>query len=284
MKNSMRLGLVVAVASLLFAGPAAANGYGEEGEVGGGPTEEEVEREYEETEEQIEREGEEVERDVEREMREEEEEIGGGPTEEAEPMAEPEDIDEPYEEPEPLVAEEEPGLLTPMGIGITVGGGVLGFTDGDFNDFVDTGGGWEGRVAVGTRTLLGFEAAYVGTANDIDTFGVEDDAILLSNGAEAALRLNLATTPLKPYILAGAGWKHYEVENTDVNTSNLQDADDVFEFPLGAGLNYSYRRFIADVRGTFRPAVDSEMLRSDIANEENELHTWKAGANVGFEF
>lgn len=201
-----------------------------------------------------------------------------------EEVAEPIEIDEPYEEPEPLVEDRGSDTLTPMGMGVQIGGGAVGFTDGDFNDFVDVGGGWEGRVLFGTRTLLGFEAAYNGSANDIDTFGVEDDAILLSNGVEGAFRLNLSTTPVKPYILAGAGWKHYEVENTDVNTSSLQDADDVIEFPLGAGLSYSYNRFIADLRGTFRPTIDNEMLRSEVANDEAELHNWRAGANVGFEF
>lgn len=244
MRTFKLLGLAFALGSLLIAGPAAAQDYGEE-------------------------------------MDEDEGIVEPG---EREPIAEPEEIDEPYDEPTPLVERDEPGLLTPFGIGVTVGGAGVGFTDGDFNDFVDVGGGWEGRITLGTRTLLGFEAAYVGTANGLDTFGVEDDAILLSNGVEGAFRLNLTDAAVKPYILAGAGWKHYEVENTNVNTSNLQDADDVIEFPLGAGLNYSYRRFIADVRGTFRPAIDSELLRTEIAQEENELHTWKAGANIGFEF
>jgi hypothetical protein len=237
MKTTKLLGLIFAAASLLVAGPVAAQDYGEEDEPG-----------------------------------------------EQEPIAEPVDIDEPYDEPSPIVQRDQPGTLTPFGMGLTIGGAAVGFTDGDFNDFVDVGGGWEGRVIFGTRTMLGFEAAYVGTANGLDTFGVEDDAILLSNGAEGVFRLGLTNTQVQPYLLAGAGWKHYEIENTDVNTSNLQNSDNVIEFPLGAGLNYKYNRFIADVRGTFRPAVDDELLRSEVAQDENELHTWKAGANIGFEF
>lgn len=203
---------------------------------------------------------------------------------EQEPIAEPVDIDEPYDEPSPVVERDRANTLTPFGMGVTIGGGPTGFTDGDFNDFVDVGGGWEGRLAFGTRTMLGFEAAYIGTANGLDTFGVEDDAILLSNGVEGVFRLNLSTTQVQPYVLAGAGWKHYEIENTNVNTSNLQDSDNVIEFPLGAGLGYRYNRFIADVRGTFRPAVDDELMRSEVAQDENELHTWRAAANIGFEF
>ncbi len=261
MKNLKLLGVAIAAGSLLIAGPATAQE----------DTEDYEEREVQEIEE----------RDYERQqIRQEEDEMEPG---EQEPIAQPEEIDEPYDEPTPLVRD-EPRTLTPFGMGVAIGGGVNGFTDGDFNDSVDVGGGWTGRVILGTRTLLGFEAAYTGTANGLDTFGVEDDAILLSNGVEGVFRLNLSETQVKPYVLAGAGWKHYEITNTDVNQSNLQNSDNVIDFPLGAGLSYNYNRFIADLRGTFSPSVDDEIMRSEVAQEENSMHTWKAGANVGFEF
>jgi opacity protein-like surface antigen len=242
MKHTNKLlGLIFAAASVLIAGPVAAQDYGQDDEEVAEPTQQE-------------------------------------------PIADPVDIDEPYDEPSPIIQDNRAETLTPFGMGVTIGGGPVGFTDGDFNDFVDVGGGWEGRVLFGTRTVLGFEAAYTGSANGLDTIGVDDDAILLSNGAEGLFRLNLAQTAVRPYVLAGAGWKHYEIENTSTNTSSLQDSDNVIEFPLGAGLGYQYNRFIADVRGTFRPAVDNELLRSEVVQDENELHTWRAAANIGFEF
>ncbi|MFW5966556.1 MAG: outer membrane protein [Persicimonas sp.] len=301
MKHAKVLGILIAAGSLLLAGPVFAQDgdteyqslelsqfdepeedeYEDEAE----EFEEEADEETEEFEEEADEEQEELEREQE-EIREREEawDEQAEEQDEEDPMADPEELDEPYDEPSPLIEDEQRTTLTPWGLGVLIGGGVNGFTDSDFNDFVDTGGGWDGRVILGTRTMLGFEAGYSGTANGLDTFGVEDDAILLSNGAEGVFRLGLADAPVRPYVLAGAGWKHYEVTNTDVNTSNLQNSDNVIDFPLGAGLSYSYDRFLADLRGTFRPAVDDELMRSAEAQEENSLHTWRAGANVGFEF
>ena len=105
-----------------------------------------------------------------------------------------------------------------------------------------------------------------------------------ASSAEANLRLNLTTTAIKPYLVAGAGWKHYAVSNTDVNTSSLEDSDNVLEVPLGVGIGYSFNGFIADVRGTYRPAFDDDLIRSDIGNDDTGLDTWKVGANIGFEF
>lgn len=266
MKHRRLLGLAIFAASLLTAAPALANGgpYEEpeqppqEGDTGGGPTDEQTQGQQEEGQEEV------------------------TPPEEEEPQA----IEEPYEPPMAVGTEqqEQPATILPVGMSLTIGGGLNGFTDGDFNDFVDTGGGWEGRLAVGTRLPIGLEAAYVGTANDIDAIGVADNARLISNGLEGAIRLDLTRTMIKPYVLAGAGWKHYSVQNTNVNTSDLQDSDNVVTFPLAAGLNYKYKRFIGDVRGTFSPTIDNELFRSDVGNDENQLHTWKATANVGFEF
>lgn len=196
------------------------------------------------------------------------------------PMA----IDDPYAEPDPLIESSGSDTITPFGMGLTVGGGVVGFTDSDFNNNLHTGGGWEARATFGTKLPLAFEAAYVGTANRLNTFGVEDNAALVSNGVEGNLRLNLSNTIVKPYLVAGAGWKHYSVNNTDTNTSSLEDSDDVIEVPMGVGVSYNYSNFIADVRGTFRPAFDNDLMRSEVGNDDNELHTWKVGANLGFEF
>lgn len=249
MSKYKQLGLAIVVGSLLVAGPVAAQDYG----------------------------------DASDQSQQGDQDTVTAP-EEQEPMAQPEGLEEPYEEPAPMADEQGYQGVTAIGLGLTIGGGVNGFTDGDFNDFVDIGGGWEGRLAVGTRTVVGFEASYVGTANSINAPGLSSDATLLANGVNGAFRLNLSPTMVKPYILAGAGWKHYSVQNTSTVNSDIQDSDDVIEFPLGAGLSYNYNRFIADVRGTFTPVVDDELFRSAVGNDNNKLNTWKAAANIGFEF
>lgn len=200
------------------------------------------------------------------------------------PSVEPVSIDDPYMQPVPQVSSRQNRLLTPFGMGLTVGGGANGFTDSDFAKNVKVGGGWEARATFGTRMPVAVEAAYIGTANRLDTEGVSDNAVLLSNGVEADIRVNLSDTRVKPYVLAGAGWKRYSIQNTDTNNSSLNDSDNILEVPLGVGLSYSYNGFIADVRGTWRPAFDNDLTSSELGSGGEELHTWKAGANIGFEF
>lgn len=201
-----------------------------------------------------------------------------------EPTTAPGVLDTPYEPLESASRDDRDHLLTPFGMGLTIGGGANGFTDPDFVDNIEIGGGWEARVIFGTRSPVALEAAYQGTANKLNTFGLDDNAFLLSNGLEADLRLNVGTADLQPYVLAGAGWKHYSLQNTDTNTSSLNDSDNVLEVPLGVGFSYSFNRFIADVRGTWRPAFNDDLIRSDATNSDDKLHTWRAGANLGFEF
>jgi len=66
--------------------------------------------------------------------------------------------------------------------------------------------------------------------------------------------------------------------NDSYNTSDIDDEDDVLEIPLGLGVSYHRMGFLGDVRGTVRPAFDSELMGAG-----NELHTWAAEARLGFE-
>ncbi len=181
-------------------------------------------------------------------------------------------------------AEREPGLLTPMGMSLTVGGGVTAFTDQDMQDVTDPGGSWEARVTAGTREYIGLEAAYVGTAQAIDALGLDTDAILLGSGLEATARINLVKGQFQPYLLAGAGWMHYQIENADVNTSSINEDDDVLQVPLGIGFGYRYQRLILDARGMFRPTAYSDLVNPSTADETISLHSWTALARAGFEF
>jgi hypothetical protein len=118
----------------------------------------------------------------------------------------------------------------------------------------------------------------------VDALGLDEDAVLLSNGLEGALRLNLtADMAWQPYILGGVGWKHYNVTNTDVNTSDIRDDADALTIPVGVGLSYRYRNLVADVRGNLRPSLVEDLTASGDENDA-ALHTYSAHLNVGFEF
>ena len=184
---------------------------------------------------------------------------------------------------------EEEGPTTDFGIGLSVGGALNGFTDNEVNDFTEVGGGWEGRLTVGTRSIIGFEAAYIGTANEVDALGLDNDSILLANGVEGLARLNLlgftglgndAALGIQPFVAAGAGYKHYEVVNEDFNTSAIDGEGDVLEIPLEGGLSYMSNGFLIEARGSFKPVVEE----SNMFGNEAPLHNWGATLRVGTEF
>jgi hypothetical protein len=162
----------------------------------------------------------------------------------------------------------------------TVGGTYSDFARTDAQDFTTPGAGWEARYVFGTRTHLAGEAAYAAALNGLDTLGVEDNALLMANGAEASLRANMLTGELQPYLAAGFGWRHYEVVNTDTNTSDVANADDGVVVPMAVGLSYRYERAVADVRAMYRPAF----LDDIVAQDNTALDTFSAGVNLGFEF
>lgn len=174
------------------------------------------------------------------------------------------------------------------GLGIAAGGGVMDFVGSDLRGVTDTGGKWDARLVFGTRSPVAVEAAYIGSAQNIDTLGVEDSAILLSNGASAALRVNiLKDLPVQPYVSAGAGWRRFSVTNTDTNTSDLNDTDDIFEVPVAAGVAYRMGGFIADVRFAYRAAFADDLLRNaavDPGDIGAGLDNWDASLTLGVEF
>lgn len=178
------------------------------------------------------------------------------------------------------------------GFGLEAGGGVNEFASGPIASMTEAGGAWGARFTFGTRSPLALEAAYIGSANPIQTLGL-DRSTLMSNGAEGALRLHLlmaqlndsGSVMLKPYVLAGFAWKHYDLRGASENTSSVQDSDNVFEIPLGIGLSWNFGRFIADQRFDFRPAVSGEIIRDlDDDNDDGNLNTWSLTGRVGVEF
>jgi hypothetical protein len=175
-------------------------------------------------------------------------------------------------------ADDKPTLVTPFGMSAMVGGGVAQFIDSTANTNAPLGGEWTGRVTFGTRSFIGAEVAYLGTAQAIDALGVEDKAFLLSHGLEASLRLNATTGALQPYLTAGLGWRNYSVQNTLYNTSDIASSDNVMEIPVGVGLAYRYAGFVADLRLDVRPTFYEQLIGS------TSLSNWGVGAKLGWEF
>jgi hypothetical protein len=169
-------------------------------------------------------------------------------------------------------------LLSPIGMSAMIGGGVIQFVDAGANEMAPLGGSWTARFVFGTRTNLAGELAYLGSAQPIDALGVDDKAYLLSNGLEAAFRLNALTGAWQPYATVGVAWRRFDIQNTERNTSSLASTDNVTELPIGAGLAYRNSGFVADVRVELRPNLNTALIA------DTNLTSWQAGARLGFEF
>jgi len=173
-----------------------------------------------------------------------------------------------------------------VGAALLVGGGYEQFTNGNLRDMTGNGGTWNARAIAGTRQYVGVEAAYVGAARSINTLGLASNADLVSNGVEGALRLNIPVLSLggrqliEPFGFVGLGWQRYSVTNSNSNTSDLADRDDVMTMPVGAGFEYAYGRFIADARFTYRETYYNNLLRTS----GGKLNNWGLGTQLGVAF
>lgn len=181
--------------------------------------------------------------------------------------------------------------LSELGFAISAGGGVSGFTSDTARSTTQDGGGWDVRATIGTRMPVAAELSYVGSAQTIDALGLDDNAVLIGNGLQANLRLNLTTrAALQPYLFAGAAWRRYDLANIDTNTSAIAGDDDVLEIPVGAGLAYRYAGLVFDARGEFRGATGADLMPSltqdsPFANDKRAaLHRWGVNASIGLEF
>lgn len=178
------------------------------------------------------------------------------------------------------------------GLAVSAGGGVNDFTGDAMRDITGTGGAWDARLAIGTKQVIGFEAAYIGTAQSIDAIGLEDDALLVSNGAEGLVRVNLLPGRFQPYAFGGVAWKRYDLTRTETNTSDVIDQDNVFELPLGVGANARYAGMLFDIRAAYRiatgedlvPERDLDDVRPTPGESFSTLDNFNVSAHVGVEF
>ncbi len=186
----------------------------------------------------------------------------------------------------PAAADEtQPTLLTEWGMSISAGGGVQDFVGEEMRDTTGIGGMWDVRYQLGTRTPIAVEAAYIGSAQAIDALGLDDSAVLLGTTVEATARFNfLARDAFQPFAFAGGAWSRYDLTNADVNTSSIEDSDDVFEVPMGVGLAYRYGGILGDVRGTFRYSTEEDLVPAETAGEHQQMSRWSASARLGYEF
>jgi hypothetical protein len=170
--------------------------------------------------------------------------------------------------------------LTSLGEYFLVGGGVTDFSKRDTRDAFDTGGTWDARVGIGSRFYLGAEAAYTGSYRSFKG----SDASLVTNGAEAVLRLQAPYTRgpwlVEPFAFGGIGWDHLSIRKAP---AGVNDSANIGVVPFGAGVTVGYGHFLVDARFTYRSTFHDDVAFAPGAARPDLSH-WTAGASVGLEF
>jgi hypothetical protein len=116
-------------------------------------------------------------------------------------------------------------------------------------------------TAVDLRLLIargrwGVELGFLGTRASIESATPGEDATLFGTTGEVLGRLELRPDARwRPYLVAGAAYRRFTVRGT-ARPSSTPDADDLLAVPVGAGVAMSIGHMDADLRATFRPAID----------------------------
>jgi hypothetical protein len=176
--------------------------------------------------------------------------------------------------------------VLPEGLSLQLGGGVTAFSREEARDVLGTGAYWDLRAAYGTRSFLGAELAYTGSAREIDAGS--GDAALIGNGAEATVRGNLPLAlgdfRLTPFAFGGVGWTYFQkYEDSGVTVSGMKDDAHALTIPFGAGVGLNYGRLALDARFTYRPVFDDDLVTAQGGKDTVDLQNWAVGLTVGYE-
>ena len=127
---------------------------------------------------------------------------------------------------------------------ISAGAGIVDFADDSAMHNTTVGGTWDVRLATDTRSLLGAEIAYVGTANGVNDRMAANapDGVIVGTAVEADARLEPAALlrdalgRFSPYGFLGLGINRYSLAGeTFRNGVAIDDGDTKMVVPFGAG-------------------------------------------------
>jgi hypothetical protein len=161
---------------------------------------------------------------------------------------------------------------------LSVGIGLVTFTEPGMRDVTEPAGALTVRAVVRTRSAFALEAGFAWSTHLLRGPGM-DDARLRAASLEAGVRLNLVPGPWQPYLVTGVGWKHYGLYDYLGRTGVR---DDVLEMPVGAGVTFLTRGVAVDLRAVYRLAVGSDLVLTDDGPPE-DMSNLTVGASVGIE-
>jgi hypothetical protein len=172
-----------------------------------------------------------------------------------------------------------------IGVGLAVGGGVEDFSGSTMRNTTSTGGSWTARLTFGTHQYIAGEASYIGSAQSINRLGLSGNSELIGNGAQAALRINgTINYPIQPFLYGGAAWRHYSLNTSGTNFSDVVSSSDAVEIPLGVGVAGYVGNLMLEARGEYRFG----WVNHDIVTQSNGgtplMDRWGVTGNIGYSF
>jgi peptidoglycan-associated lipoprotein len=184
----------------------------------------------------------------------------------------------------------DPRWKSGFGFALMAGGGYQDFTNDSMRTNTTGGGMWQARFIGGTNSVIGFEAAYIGAASQVQGLGITNNTpYLVSNGLEGTARLNIpirrGSSLFEPYGYAGLGYSYYNITSYNDNAqvvSSFAETDNVMTFPVGGGFAYAYKALIMDARAGWRGTYYQNLLVG--GGESNTLNNWNVGGQIGFMF
>lgn len=208
----------------------------------------------------------------------------------AQPRTAPVDVDVDVQQPGMYdYSWRDPRLMTGIGVGFTLGGGINGFVDNSIRDQTQNsvGGAWAARMTLGTHTPLGLDIGYTGSTTDLRSVGATDgrdvaSPNLFSTTVEAALRWNMLPHYIvNPYVFGGAGWQRLSIKDAPA-LADIKARDDLTVFPVGGGVAWrGGSGLVLDARGTYRFTEQTTLLTTGL---NTNVDTWEASGNLGYEF
>jgi len=217
------------------------------------------------------------------------------PTQAPQPVETTVNIEPPAPQPAPTYTTTEPaqyegtygtyGWLHDYGVGLSVGGGVEDFSGSTMRDTTSTGGAWTARLTFGTHSYIAGEASYIGSAQRIQRLGLATDSDLIGNGAQAAIRINgTRYFPVQPFIYGGAAWRHYNLNTSGTNFSDVIDHAEAFELPVGVGVAGYVGGVMLEARGEYRFAWTDHDLVTGTSGTTPLMDRWGVTGNLGYSF
>lgn len=171
-------------------------------------------------------------------------------------------------------------VFSPFQTSLSVGGGVGNFVRDRIADLQHgPAGAWDARLLFGTRSYLGMEATYLGTAaggaSDIGTGSV------VTTQVSGALRFNMTRSRIQPFLLAGAGWANlHRSASADIAAVPISRTTNSFEVPFGAGISsYISQHAVLDVRGGYNLITNKDFTLTGARPD-----MWTAEMRLGYAF